>query len=104
MRRLGSLFHTAMNGMAAARRMFAILDAPVPERGSEELDGRGDIELADVGYAYGERRVLEGVTATVRAGSLVAVVGESGGGKSMLAGILAGRRAGYFGRVRVCGV
>ena len=104
MRRLGSLFHTAMNGMAAARRMFAILDAPVPERGSEELDGRGDIELADVGYAYGERRVLEGVTATVRAGSLVAVVGESGGGKSTLAGILAGRRAGYFGRVRVGGV
>lgn len=28
LRTLGSLFHTAMNGMAAADRMFAILDAP----------------------------------------------------------------------------
>lgn len=59
MRRLGSLFHTAMNGMAASRRMFGILDTPEPERGDVELDGRGDIELAGVSYAYGDRTVLD---------------------------------------------
>lgn len=104
MRRLGSLFHTAMNGMAASRRMFSILDTPEPERGNVELDGRGDIELSGVGYAYGDRTVLDSASATIARGSLVALVGESGGGKSTLAGIIAGRKDAYQGKVRIGGV
>lgn len=101
MRRLGSLFHTAMNGMAASRRMFGILDTPEPERGDVELDGRGDIELAGVSYAYGDRTVLDSASATIAHGSLVALVGESGGGKSTFAGIIAGRKGAYRGSVRI---
>lgn len=104
MRRLGSLFHTAMNGMAASRRMFSILDTPEPERGDVELDGRGDIELSGVGYAYGDRTVLDGADATIARGSLVALVGESGGGKSTLAGIISGRKDAYRGSIRIGGV
>ena len=104
MRRLGSLFHTAMNGMAASRRMFGILDTPEPERGNVELDGRGDIELSGVSYAYGDRTVLDGADATIARGSLVALVGESGGGKSTLAGIIAGRKDAYRGSVRIGGI
>lgn len=104
MRRLGSLFHTAMNGMAASRRMFSILDTPEPERGDIELDGHGDIELSGVGYVYGDRTVLDGADATIARGSLVALVGESGGGKSTLAGIIAGRKDAYRGNVRIGGV
>ena len=104
MRRLGSLFHTAMNGMAASRRMFSILDTPEPERGNVELDGRGDIELSGVSYAYGDRTVLDGADATIARGSLVALVGESGGGKSTLAGIISGRKDAYRGSVRIGGV
>lgn len=104
MRRLGSLFHTAMNGMAASRRMFGILDTPEPERGNVELDGHGDIELSGVGYAYGDRTVLDGADATIARGSLVALVGESGGGKSTLAGIIAGRKDAYRGNVRIGGI
>lgn len=104
MRRLGSLFHTAMNGMAASRRMFGILDTPEPERGDVELDGRGDIELSDVSYAYGNRTVLDQARATIARGSLVALVGESGGGKSTLAGIISGRKEAYRGSVRIGGV
>ena len=104
MRRLGSLFHTAMNGMAASRRMFGILDTPEPERGDVELDGRGDIELAGVSYAYGDRTVLDSASATIAHGSLVALVGESGGGKSTLAGIISGRKGAYRGSVRIGGV
>ena len=104
MRRLGSLFHTAMNGMAASRRMFGILDTPEPERGNVELDGRGDIELSGVSYAYGDRTVLDGADASIARGSLVALVGESGGGKSTLAGIISGRKDAYRGNVRIGGI
>lgn len=104
MRRLGSLFHTAMNGMAASRRMFGILDTPEPERGNVELDGRGDIELSGVGYAYSDRTVLDGADASIARGSLVALVGESGGGKSTLAGIISGRKDAYRGSVRIGGL
>lgn len=104
MRRLGSLFHTAMNGMAASRRMFGILDTPEPERGDVELDGRGDIELAGVSYAYGDRTVLDGADASIARGSLVALVGESGGGKSTLAGIISGHKDAYRGSVRIGGI
>ena len=38
MRRLGSYFHIAMNGMAASDRMFAILDLPEEEQGTANLD------------------------------------------------------------------
>lgn len=107
MRRLGSLFHTAMNGMSAAKTMFRILDAPVPPRGDRELDGRGDIVCRGVGYAYGEHGdhvVLEQVDCSMRRGSLVAIVGESGSGKSTLAGILSGRKTSYLGKLEVSGV
>ncbi len=104
MRRLGSLFHTAMNGMAASRRMFDILDAPEPARGERELAGTGAIELDGVGYAYGENTVLQQVSARIEPGQLVALVGESGSGKSTLAGILAGRKGAYAGSVSIGGV
>ena len=104
MRRLGSLFHTAMNGMSAAKTMFRILDAPVPERGGAELDGTGDVVCAGVGYAYGDHVVLEGVDATIPRGSLTAIVGASGSGKSTLAGILSGHKAAYRGTLTIGGV
>lgn len=84
--------------------MFSILDTPEPERGNVELDGRGDIELSGVSYAYGDRTVLDGADASIARGSLVALVGESGGGKSTLAGIISGRKDAYRGSVRIGGV
>ena len=104
MRRLGSLFHTAMNGMSAAKTMYRILDAPVTRRGSAHLEGAGDIECRGVGYAYGDHVVLADVNAAIPHGGLTAIVGESGSGKSTLAGIIAGRKAAYTGEVLVGGV
>ena len=101
MRRLGSLFHTAMNGTSAAKTMFAILDAPEPERGTAALDGTADIRCVGVGYAYGEKTVLADVDCMVPHGSFTAIVGASGSGKSTLAGILSGRKVGYRGQLEI---
>ena len=106
LRTLGSFFHTAMNGMAAADKMFAILDTPEPERGSRVIEpDRASFACRGVGYSYdGERTVLEAVDFDAPAGSFTGIVGESGSGKSTLAGILSGRNAGFTGSVEVGGV
>ena len=104
MRRLGSLFHTAMNGMSAAKTMFEILDAPELERGDATLDGAVDIRCEGVGYAYGDKTVLAGVDCAIPQGSFTAIVGASGSGKSTLAGILAGRKAAYRGQLTIGGI
>lgn len=106
LRTLGSFFHAAMNGMAAAGKMFAILDASEPERGSRVVDPeRASFACRGVGYSYdGERTVLEAVDFDAPTGSFTGIVGESGSGKSTLAGILSGRNAGFVGSVEVGGV
>ncbi len=106
LRTLGSFFHTAMNGMAAAERMYAILDAPEPAYGSRAVrpDDAGIVGRG-VGYSYdGERTVLQGVDFEVPQGSFVGITGESGSGKSTLAGILTGANGLYTGEVRIGGI
>ena len=106
MRTLGSFFHTAMGGMAAAEKMYAILDAPLPVDGAREVDPRGArVECRGVGYSYdGKRQVLEGVDFSAPRGSFIGVTGESGSGKSTLAGILSGANARYAGEVSIGGI
>ena len=106
MRTLGSFFHTAMNGLAAAEKMFAILDAPLPAQGVRDLPARDvDVRCEGVGYSFdGSRQVLEDVTFAAEPGGLTAVVGPSGSGKSTLAGVIGGRNAAFTGDVRIGGV
>ena len=106
LRTLGSFFHTAMNGMAAAEKMFAILDAPERTAGTRAIDPHDtDIEAAGVGYSYdGERVVLENVRLRAPRGSFIGIAGENGSGKSTFAGILSGAHARYTGSVQIGGV
>lgn len=105
MRRLGSLFHTAMNGAWPPRAAcLAFWIRPSPSEAMLSLTVAAISELAGVSYAYGDRTVLDSASATIAHGSLVALVGESGGGKSTLAGIISGRKDAYRGSVRIGGV
>jgi ABC-type multidrug transport system ATPase subunit len=61
------------------------------------------LEAVDLRRAYGRRRVLNGVSLTVRRGELVGVVGENGAGKSTLLKILAGELRPDAGEVRLRG-
>ena len=48
------------------------------------------LELRDVEFAYGPRSVLDGVSASIRRGEMVALLGPNGAGKSTLIGCIAG--------------
>ena len=103
MRRLGSFFHVAMNGMAASDKMFAILDLPEPEKKSGVVDEDNcTIKCTDMSFSYTtDREVIHGADIEFEAGCLTAVCGESGCGKSTIAAILMGRNNGYKGSVRI---
>jgi ATP-binding cassette, subfamily B, bacterial MsbA len=75
-------------GVAAAERLFAVLDAPEEEdAGGRALQrARGEIEFRSVSlrYAGQEDRALDAVSFVARPGTVTAIVGRSGGGKSTL--------------------
>lgn len=105
LRLLGSFFHIAMNGMAASDKIFRLLDLEEPEQGTEELpEGGLDISFEDVHFSYEkEQEILKGISLTLPAGTFISLVGESGCGKSTIAGLLAGKNRGYRGTIQIGG-
>lgn len=104
MRKLGSFFHVAMNGMAASDRLFRVLDLPEPEQGQGVIDREScSIKISGLRFSYGEREVLHGVDIDIPMHGLTAICGGSGSGKSTVAAILTGRNKGYSGSVTVGG-
>jgi ABC-type transport system involved in cytochrome bd biosynthesis fused ATPase/permease subunit len=105
MRRLGSYFHVAMNGMAASERIFRFLGEEEPEKKTGILPATGlDIKLTGVSFSYdGEKEVLSGVHMKIPEGSFTGIVGESGSGKSTIAALIMGRNKIRQGRLTVGG-
>jgi len=100
MRRLGSYFHVAMNGMAASDKIFKFLNSQEDESGNEIINGIEDITITDVSFAYDEdREILHHVNINIPAGSFVGIVGESGCGKSTVASLIMGQNESSSGMV-----
>ncbi len=105
LRSLGSFFHVAMNGMAASAKIFELLDAEEPARGTQEIRAdRCDIDLKGVRFSYEpEREILHGVDMAFKQDQFTAIVGESGCGKSTIAALLMSMNKGYQGSITVGG-
>lgn len=107
MRQLGSFFHIAMNGMAASDKIFRLLDLPEDTRDSKQnrqVPKDCHIVCSDVSFSYEEdREILHGVTLDFPMGSFSALVGESGCGKSTIAGLLTGRNRHFTGDISIGG-
>lgn len=105
MRRLGSYFHVAMNGMAASDKIFKFLKLDEPAQKTGIVDGEiGEIRLNDVHFSYDEsREILHGVSMTIPEHSFVGIVGESGSGKSTVASLLMERNTPAAGTLTLNG-
>lgn len=105
MRRLGSFFHIAMNGMAASDKIFNLLDIKEENSAKEKITDNTDIECNNLSFSYDEsREILHGVNMSFKKGSFTAVVGKSGCGKSTVASILTGKNKGFGGSVTIGGI
>ena len=82
LRQLGSFFHVAMNGMTSTKRIFALLDTPIPAHGMQEMpefgasDNGVDVCFDDVSFRYAD--VGADVAADVETGKTGQIGGESG--------------------------
>ncbi len=104
MRQLGSFFHIAMNGMAASEKIFRLLDLPEPEQGAAPFPEDCSITCTGLGFAYEpDRPLLHDFELAVPKGGFTAIVGESGCGKSTVAGLLMGRNRDYTGSLQIGG-
>lgn len=147
MRRLGSYFHIAMNGMAASDKIFRLLDYGddiseencINENHSNEGNSKknymnenhleenikdelqrleenckeitkyefppnASIICNNLSFSYKDnpdKEIINNANLTFTKGSLTALVGESGCGKSTIAAILMGRNKGYKGSILV---
>ncbi|MCC6554277.1 MAG: ABC transporter ATP-binding protein [Polyangiaceae bacterium] len=89
---IGFVAAIVQRGRAGYARLKAIFDA-VPEVVSGPLPRpevvRGALSVRDLSFAYGERKVVDGVSFDVPAGGSLAIVGRTGSGKSTIAILLA---------------
>ena len=93
MRKLGSYFHVAMNGMAASDRIFKFLNVEEPDEKTKLLSDKNlEITFDHVFFSYDEEKeVLSDVSFEIGEGMFTGIVGESGSGKSTVASLLMGR-------------
>lgn len=92
-KRLGKVNSTIQQGLAAATRLFAILDiepAISDNPKAEKLPAFEDrIVFDNVGFVYDDNTVaLTDINLTVPAGQTLAIVGHSGGGKTTLTNLV----------------
>ena len=109
-RRLGAEYHASADGIAVAERMFALLDAPpaMPDGGPRPAPSPADapVRFEQVSFTYPSRSVpvLDQFDLELSPGETVALVGESGAGKSTVAALLLGLLEPTAGRISIGGV
>ncbi len=89
---LTAIFESIQSGMTGFARFVEIMDTPIEEESPEPVvlgEPRGNVRFDNVSFKYnanvkGDKLVLDNVSLDIKAGTTVALVGPSGGGKTTI--------------------
>lgn len=92
--RMTMIFQTASRGVASGKRVMEVLNCePVIKDGTHgaDTDIRGKIEFKNVSFAYPgmeDEKIIEDFSLVINPGETIGILGETGCGKSTLAGLI----------------
>lgn len=107
---LSSFYNAFVTSMSAGERIFDILDTKntmVEENAEEKMPQiKGDIEFDHVTFSYveGEVAVLKDANFEIKQGQKIALVGETGAGKTTITNLISRFYDPTFGQVKVDGI
>ncbi|MFZ0492925.1 MAG: thiol reductant ABC exporter subunit CydD [Acidimicrobiia bacterium] len=106
LRRIGTEFHAAKEGIAAARSIFGVLDLPEPRRGTMPAPAPAPVHFNAVTFRYPDRDepALDDVSFAIEPRTRLAIVGRSGSGKSTIVSLLLRFLEPSSGRITAGGV
>jgi len=107
LKNIANLNVTLQSGLASAKRIFDLIDTKhsVEEQMTKKslVVKKPSIEFDDVFFKYGNKEALKGVSIKIKPLSLIAIVGESGGGKSTMLDLLLKFNEPYKGSIKIDG-
>ena len=85
-RRIGSIYSKIQDAVAASERVFEVLDIENSIRDGEQIldENINSLEFKNVSLLYGDKEALKNISFSAKDGQNIALVGDSGGGKSSL--------------------
>lgn len=106
-RELGYCMHLLMMNTKMADRIFTFLDSVNNEKKTEvsniNLKSIDNIEFKNLSFSYDDRKILNNINLSITKGSLFAIAGASGLGKSTFAKVLFKNLDDYSGEILIDG-
>ncbi|HIH60869.1 MAG TPA: ABC transporter ATP-binding protein [Ferroplasma sp.] len=91
------------NGMASLDRINSINSDGCDEKGTLAPPIKGNINLENLGYKSNNSTILKNIKMDIHAGDKVAIVGETGSGKTTLVNVISGLYKNYTGHAYLDG-
>lgn len=104
---LANQFNTVLSAIAGAERIFLILDEQQDEVDGKEAHLKGHVQFDNVSFTYNadsEKQTLQDVSFEIAPGQSVALIGQTGAGKTTIMQLLTGLYARDSGRILFDGV
>lgn len=99
---LANQFNTVLSAIAGAERIFLILDEKRDETDGKDIVLNGEVRFENVSFKYNnkvEKQTLHDVSFEITPGQSVALIGETGAGKTTIMQLLTGLYSHNSGRI-----
>lgn len=90
-------------GMYSVVDMLETFNTMKDKDGTASLEAFGNIEIHNLNFNYGNKKVLEDIKLTIKKNTSIALVGESGAGKTTLANLICGLLIPEEGKIHIDG-